>query len=70
MVRSSRYFLTAQSHFFLLFFTLVFFSGSSLASVESEDINNLSENTRKTLESFYQESFDLRMQYEYSGRFI
>ena len=35
-----------------------------------EDINNLAKNTKLTSDTFMQQSFKLRMQYEYSGKFL
>ncbi|GAH68049.1 unnamed protein product, partial [marine sediment metagenome] len=36
----------------------------------AEDINNLAETARLTADTFMRESFQLRMQYELSGRFL
>jgi hypothetical protein len=70
MARLSRSTTRIQVSFFLIFFSFVFCSESTAASLESEDINELAENTRFITENFYKESFKLRMQYEYSDTFI
>ncbi|MHC4131641.1 MAG: hypothetical protein ACYSSP_02100 [Planctomycetota bacterium] len=70
MDRSGRSLTKIHVYFFLLFSSLVFWPGFVLALVEPEDVNQLRESTRLVLDSFYQESFDLRMQYDYSGKFI
>jgi hypothetical protein len=49
---------------------IVLWPEPTLALVEPEDINKLTETAKLTVERFYRESFDLRMQYEYSGGFI
>jgi len=50
----------------------VVFLSSALAGALpiAEDINSLAENARLTTDTFMQQSFKLRMQYEYSGRFL
>ena len=47
-------------------------SSSALADAlpTAEDINSLAENAKLTTDTFMQQSFKLRMQYEYSGRFL
>jgi len=57
---------------FLAFsFSLFAFRASSANSIPTaEDINHLAENARLTTNTFTQESFELRMGYEYSGKFL
>ena len=51
---------------------VVFFLSTAAANTlpTGEDINGLAENARLTTDTFMQQSFKLRMQYEYSGRFL
>jgi hypothetical protein len=50
----------------------VVFLSSALADAlpTAEDINSLAENAKLTTDTFMQQSFRLRMQYEFSGRFL
>jgi len=45
-------------------------SGFAGALPTAEDINSLAENAKLTTDTFMQQSFKLRMQYEFSGRFL
>ncbi len=45
-------------------------ASSANALATAEDINNLAEKVRLTGDTFMQESFELRMKYEYSGQFL
>ena len=57
---------------FLAFSFLVFtFTSASIGALPTaEDINSPAETAKQTTETFMQESFELRMQYEYSGKFL
>ena len=52
------------------FLVFTFTSASTGALPTAEDINSLAETAKQTTETFMQESFELRMQYEYSGKFL
>jgi len=54
--------------FGFLFFALSAASANSLPA--AEDINNLTESAKLTADTFMQESFKLRMGYEYAGQFL
>jgi hypothetical protein len=45
-------------------------SGLADALPTAEDINDLAQATKSTIDTFLQQSFELRMQYEFSGRFL
>ena len=57
----------------IILLTAFFFSSASKASVDSvpsaEDVAQLSEKAKLIADTFMQQSFRLRMQYEYSGQF-
>jgi hypothetical protein len=53
--------------FFLLFFLHVAFAD---ALPTAEDINDLAQKARQITDSFFAQTFTIRMQYEYSGRFL
>ncbi len=57
---------------FLAFgFSLFALSASSAKAIPTaEDINSLAEKARQTTDTFMQRSFQLRMAYEYSGKFL
>ncbi|MHC4544093.1 MAG: hypothetical protein ACYTDW_05985, partial [Planctomycetota bacterium] len=57
---------------FLAFgFSLFALSASSANAIPTaEDINSLAEKARQTTDTFIQKSFQLRMAYEYSGKFL
>ncbi|MHC4293333.1 MAG: hypothetical protein ACYSTX_03485, partial [Planctomycetota bacterium] len=57
-------------YLFLLFLSILFWIEPAVAVVGPEDVNQLEESARLALDNFYRESFDLRMQYEYSREFI
>ena len=52
------------------FSVLTFTSASTDALPTAEDINSLAEAANQVTETFMQESFGFRMQYEFSGRFL
>jgi len=51
-------------------FLLLLSAGYANAIPTAEDINSLAEAAEQTTKNFMQESFELRMQYEYSGKFL
>ena len=55
---------------FIAFFFLHPPASSANAIPTADDINILAEKARLTADTFMQESFELRMKYEYSGRFL
>jgi hypothetical protein len=57
----------------ILFVTALFLSAQTIladALPTEEDIDSLAGNAKLTSDTFIQQSFNLRMQYEYSGRFL
>ncbi|MHC4271744.1 MAG: hypothetical protein ACYST2_05470, partial [Planctomycetota bacterium] len=70
MNRSDRSLSQIHFYFFLSFLSVVFWPGFAHALIKPEDVNQLADSARLVLDSFYLESFNLRMQYEYSGKFI
>jgi hypothetical protein len=61
---SKRHFLP----FLLLAFSLPAVASDSLPT--AQDINDAAQKTKQTYDSFFTQTFTMRMQYEYSGRFL
>ena len=53
-----------------IFSHFAFIASSASAIPTAEDINSLAERAKLTADTFMQESFELRMRYEYSGKFF
>ena len=54
----------------LLFLLVSPVSGGTEKHPSAEDINNLNELAKQTTNAFYQHNFDIRMRYEFAGRFF
>ncbi len=54
----------------LLFFTFSICAFADEILPTAEDINQAAQKANQTYDSFFKQTFDLRMQYEYSGRFL
>jgi hypothetical protein len=54
----------------VVFFSLLLPTSSANAIPTAEDINSLAETARLTADTFMRESFQLRMQYEFTGQFL
>jgi len=66
-IKCSRKIITALC---VAFFSLLLPASSANAIPTAEDINSLAETARLTADTFMRESFQLRMQYEFTGQFL
>jgi len=70
MGSSNRCTLKTITVFLIAFFLSYLPADSANAIPTAEDINSLAEKVRQTTDTFMQKSFQLRMSYEYSGKFL
>jgi len=70
MGSSNRCTLKTITVFHIAFFFSFLLVHSANAIPTAEDINSLAEKARQTTDTFIQKSFQLRMAYEYSGKFL
>ena len=70
MGSSNRCTLTTITFFHIAFFLSFLLVHSANAIPTEDDINSLAEKARQTTDTFIQKSFQLRMAYQYSGKFL